>query len=90
MPFLLSHVAAGVDEVGGNAISCQAAFQAGGADRVLEGRMVRVQMSMWVSWVNRAAPRLSERPGQVSQARVPHQSPPRILETLTPSGEGLV
>lgn len=90
MPFLLSHVAAGVDKVGGDGISCQAAFQAGRADHVLEGRMVRVRMSMWVSWVNWAGPpHLSERPGQVSQVRVPHRTPPRVSETLTPSGEGL-
>lgn len=37
LPFLLSHVAAGVDKVGGNGISCQATFQAGGVEMGLGG-----------------------------------------------------
>lgn len=38
LPFPLSHVAAGVDKVGGNVISSQAAFQAGG-----EGMCLRLE-----------------------------------------------
>lgn len=37
LPFPLSHVAAGVDKVGGNVISCQATFQAGGVGMFLRG-----------------------------------------------------
>lgn len=44
LPFLLSHVAAGLDKVSGNVISYQASFQAGEVGMCLRGRMV----TMWL------------------------------------------
>lgn len=44
LPFLLSHVAAGVDKVSENVISYQASFQAEEVGIVSEGRMV----TMWM------------------------------------------
>lgn len=71
LPFPLSHVATGVDKVGGNGISCQASIQEGEWACITEGRMVR----MWLEDVGALGepgrPRLSEQPGQASQVRKP-------------------
>ena len=71
LPFPLRHVAAGVDKVGGNVISSQAALQAGEWECVTDWRMVRMWMRNVAARGEPGRPHLrSQPPGQVSQVRM--------------------